>query len=743
MHRTDGAGATVDGMFTQGNPGAGVPATTVTSDWLNAIQEEVGGVVEASGAALSKPDNTQLLKAISALSGRVVSTIAQLKALDKTKVSRAFVLGYWADGDAAGGPYYLDAGDVASADNNGTIIVAVDGGRWKLAQTQGVTPEQFGCKGDGVTLDTTRLQAWVNVADAIAVIAPDPDRVYLVDAQIALKSRARYPARGATVKQKAGTNLGNGANGGLFKLADGGVGRVTIEGWEFDGNFAANPNSDYLYGIYCDAGNGAMSEIDIEHNVIHGLGAAAIATFGCSQVRFRWNEIYEVAQHATTLNDHYIMFGTSTAQAVSGFWFEDNHARGGARKGFAAFNNAAGGVSSVWFSRNRIFDTDLAALFVAGLLGTPLAKNVNATDNIVGNCYGGIFLSRVDGGSLKGNIVYDDTGTGQIVLDSCFNIELGGGALSNANEAAIATTGSQAATVSGITQANPGVITTPAEHKLSVDWPVVVEAVGGMVQINGKFLVNSVPSPTTLTLKTLDGVVVDTTGYGAFTAGGTITVASRGLVIKGVPCANPNRSNNASGSGSSLTYLIDSTLEGCSFIDSTPRQRFGIAESATCARNRFMHNVVHGTVTAETSLAGTESSVIHSKNGKTQVGGSGAINPTNTLSIAGGLSRKEIQLAIVNGQNDNIPLPSHCGRLILTGLTGAGSLTSIAGGTWDDEVVLANLSAQNLTIKHAHAAAALPENRFLSPGGGDYVIPAYGTVQAFKSQLANGWMVTG
>ncbi len=64
MHRIDGAGATVDSKFTEGNPATGVPATTVTADILNALQEESCYVIEQAGLTLNKADNTQLRQAI-------------------------------------------------------------------------------------------------------------------------------------------------------------------------------------------------------------------------------------------------------------------------------------------------------------------------------------------------------------------------------------------------------------------------------------------------------------------------------------------------------------------------------------------------------------------------------------------------------------------------------------------------------------------------------------------------------
>lgn len=67
MHRIDGAGATADNKFTEGNPTTGVPATEVTADWANAVQEEPIAVILAAGLELNKADNTQLLQAIQLL----------------------------------------------------------------------------------------------------------------------------------------------------------------------------------------------------------------------------------------------------------------------------------------------------------------------------------------------------------------------------------------------------------------------------------------------------------------------------------------------------------------------------------------------------------------------------------------------------------------------------------------------------------------------------------------------------
>lgn len=74
MHRIDGDG-NVAGQFTEGDPGAGQPATQVTDDWLNAVQEEIATVCLTNGA-LVKANNGQLLVATDARYARPAVTTA-------------------------------------------------------------------------------------------------------------------------------------------------------------------------------------------------------------------------------------------------------------------------------------------------------------------------------------------------------------------------------------------------------------------------------------------------------------------------------------------------------------------------------------------------------------------------------------------------------------------------------------------------------------------------------------------
>jgi Ubiquitin-activating enzyme E1 FCCH domain len=76
-------------------------------------------------------------------------------------------------------------------------------------------------------------------------------------------------------------------------------------------------------------------------------------------------------------------------------------------------------------------------------------------------------------------------------------------------------------TVTGITNANPGVVSSAGHGYSNGDW-VYFSAVGGMTQVNGSYYIVAGATANTFQLHDLNGNAVDTTAYGAFVGSGSV-----------------------------------------------------------------------------------------------------------------------------------------------------------------------------------------------------------------------------
>jgi hypothetical protein len=77
-----------------------------------------------------------------------------------------------------------------------------------------------------------------------------------------------------------------------------------------------------------------------------------------------------------------------------------------------------------------------------------------------------------------------------------------------------------AKTITGVTQANPGVITSNS-HGFSDGEEIYITGVGGMTQLNDRNYIVDNATTNTFTLTDLFGVAIDTTAFTTFTSGGT------------------------------------------------------------------------------------------------------------------------------------------------------------------------------------------------------------------------------
>ncbi|WP_422491676.1 hypothetical protein [Endozoicomonas sp. ALE010] len=147
MHRIDGDGATSDNRFTSGNPQAGIPATVITPEWLNSIQEELVSVIGAE--KLDKSLSNQLLIAINRL---IKNNSAAYQPGD---------LVLWTSGEDRDGVLDLTGARVANGwndyhelANSGSTLITRDGDDMILTDLRG---EFFRIWDNGRGVDPSRL----------------------------------------------------------------------------------------------------------------------------------------------------------------------------------------------------------------------------------------------------------------------------------------------------------------------------------------------------------------------------------------------------------------------------------------------------------------------------------------------------------------------------------------------------------------------------------------------------------
>lgn len=97
--------------------------------------------------------------------GSFTGTVAQVRALNGSAYKQA------ATTDYGPGNWYKDTIDHTSSDNTGTVLVDMDGNRWKRIFSGPVFVNWFGAKGDGVTNDGPAIQSCLNNAISYQTIS--------------------------------------------------------------------------------------------------------------------------------------------------------------------------------------------------------------------------------------------------------------------------------------------------------------------------------------------------------------------------------------------------------------------------------------------------------------------------------------------------------------------------------------------------------------------------------------------
>lgn len=140
MDRIQGVTVAPGNQFTEGNPATATPATIVSAEWLNGVQEELIGVIDAASIVPSSADNGQVLDALNALYAPKVGTDSRLDTLEATATDHETRIDSL-EFDVAGQTGFDINGfsGLSIADNTPTVLVSftipaqTDGRNYQLA----------------------------------------------------------------------------------------------------------------------------------------------------------------------------------------------------------------------------------------------------------------------------------------------------------------------------------------------------------------------------------------------------------------------------------------------------------------------------------------------------------------------------------------------------------------------------------------------------------------------------------
>lgn len=197
--------------FGPGDKTNGTIATIPGAAFMNAVQEEIAGVIEGLGVALDPENNNQLGETLLQKMAVAVESVAALRELDGSKLQMITLAGYYAGQPGRGGGVFVaDAADTASPDNGGTIIVDSVGTRWKR-QAGEIDIKHFGALGNDRADDTAALNRALDWAETSGQILHFSDGIYRITTPI-VRNQASWWQGGLVVeKRKGGADIQRGS----------------------------------------------------------------------------------------------------------------------------------------------------------------------------------------------------------------------------------------------------------------------------------------------------------------------------------------------------------------------------------------------------------------------------------------------------------------------------------------------------------------------------------------------------
>ncbi|PHN61171.1 hypothetical protein AO268_03545 [Pseudomonas sp. ICMP 8385] len=344
-------------------------SSQAAEDAVNAAQDSADAAEASALAAHESAIN----------SARAVDSIAALKALDSSNIQRATVIGYYAKGDGGGGVYYADLTDTTTADNGGTVIVATDGARWKLATVDVVDIRQFGARNGSATSSSPQIQKAFDDGGTKSAA----DGVYLLGSTVSYDhSAVDFPHTGEPSKRL--TFLGNSLGNTIFEVAPGvpfgfqlkgGISAGSQGGWGYSrfGNLSIIGKARSMVpaeriGVGIDhksLGYDHLSNISVQHMDV-GFSIRDCLSNEYTNLYARENNIGLVVARSvvggTLPNAMIFSKVVATGNSTTGVYFDlmgaGNSWTGGSIEG----NGTPGSPSSFGFKANLLGDNGLACL---------------------------------------------------------------------------------------------------------------------------------------------------------------------------------------------------------------------------------------------------------------------------------------------------------------------------------------------------------------------------------------------
>lgn len=135
MHRIDTPTADINNRFIEGDPQTAVPATELSAEWFNDVQENLAQFIEAQGIALEKGNWTKLTQAINAASS-TFSEVTPKKTILNNQAAFVNLVGVVYDKTLVKAVSHEYVIDRSTADiqllERGEFTVAVKNGVWTL-----------------------------------------------------------------------------------------------------------------------------------------------------------------------------------------------------------------------------------------------------------------------------------------------------------------------------------------------------------------------------------------------------------------------------------------------------------------------------------------------------------------------------------------------------------------------------------------------------------------------------------